>query len=54
MELVRALSARSDPSAVPALFELAGEESSPARRAALQALGQLVDGSHLDASSCSS
>jgi HEAT repeat protein len=47
VELVRALSARSDPSAVPALFELAGEESSPARRAALQALGQLVDGNHM-------
>ena len=49
MELVRALSARSEPSAMPALFELAREENSPARRAALQALGQLVDGSHLDA-----
>ena len=48
MELVRALSARSEPSAIPALFELAREENSPARRAALQALGQLVDGSHLD------
>jgi HEAT repeat protein len=49
MELVRALSARSDPAAVPALLELAREEDAPARRAALQALGQLVDGSHLDA-----
>ena len=48
MELVRALSARSEPSAIPALFELAREENSPARRAALQALGQLVDGSHMD------
>jgi HEAT repeat protein len=47
-EIVRALSARSDPVAVPALLELAGDESSPARRAALQALGQLVDGSHMD------
>ena len=48
VELVRALSARSDPSALPALFELAGEESEPTQRAALQALGQLVDGSHID------
>jgi HEAT repeat protein len=48
MEIARALSARADPSAVPALLDLAGQEESASRRAALQALGQLADGGHMN------
>lgn len=49
LELVRALSARSEKSAVSALLGLARSEQTATRKAALQALSRLTDGSHLDA-----
>lgn len=49
VELVRALTSRSDESGVPALLQLARGDKSTARKAALQALGRLADGSHLGA-----
>lgn len=47
-ELAVALSARGDKAAVPALAQLARSDRPDTRKAALQALGNLVDGSHLD------
>lgn len=47
LELVRALTARSELAAVPGLLELAGRDSGAGRRAALQALGSLADGSQV-------
>ena len=46
-ELARALGARGDESAVPALLDLARKGSAPARKGALLALGQLVDQAQL-------
>ncbi len=47
VELIRALAARSEKSAVPNLFLLARSDSATTRKAALQAIGRLADGSHL-------
>jgi len=49
LELVRALSARSEKSAVPELLRLARADQPDARKAAMTALGDLVDGSHVSA-----
>ena len=48
-ELARALAARAEKSAVAPLLELAHSQSEPTRKAALRALSQLADGSHLPA-----
>ncbi len=47
VELIRALAARSEKSAAPNLFLLARSDTATTRKAALQALSRLADGSHL-------
>lgn len=47
VELIRALAARSEKSAVPKLFTLARSDAATTRKAALQAMSRLADGSHL-------
>ncbi len=49
VELIRALSARSEKSAVPKLFILARSDAAATRKAALQALSRLADGSQMGA-----
>lgn len=46
-ELARALAGRSEKSAVPQLIQLARTDSDLTRKAAIRALSQLADGSHL-------
>lgn len=47
VELIRALAGRSEKSAVPKLFTLARSDAATTRKAALQAMSRLADGSHL-------
>lgn len=49
VEVIRALSARGEKSAVPKLFTLARSDAALTRKAALQALSRLADGSNLGA-----
>jgi len=48
-ELIRALASRAEKSAMPKLLELARWDQQTTRKAALQAIGHLADGSHLPA-----
>lgn len=48
-EVFRALTGRGDKAAVPPLMVLAADTRSPTREAVMQTLGNLVDGSHVDA-----
>lgn len=47
LELVRALTVRGEATAIPALLELARSDTGAGRSAALQALGSLADGRHV-------